>query len=193
MENKEIWLADARNKLFTKWHSCLYVFALCNETRIHSSGAPDYDVVEQEKTNAIIKDKNILLFDPAVYTTYVTHVITRPASAVCKSCVDLRTCALKPTNLCTLQQVSLKARWFSQGAFIIMEKSSEYFFKNKLWWQYLLLIENYSMESHWTTTKHVYIGCSVAACVDVMGFASGRLVTCWIVWSGSYACCRQSS
>ena len=42
------------------------MFALCNETRIHSSEAPDGSGVEQEKPNAIIKDKHILLFDPAV-------------------------------------------------------------------------------------------------------------------------------
>ena len=59
MENTEIWLVDARNKVIS-------MFALCNETRIHSSDAPDGSGVEQEESNAIIKDKNILLFDHAV-------------------------------------------------------------------------------------------------------------------------------
>ena len=52
-----------------------------------AAGLPDGSRVEQEKRNAIIKRQKHLLFDPALQTTYVTHVVTRPASAVISNCV----------------------------------------------------------------------------------------------------------
>ena len=78
------------------------------DSYIHSSGTPDCGVVEQEKINAIIKDRNILLLDPA----YVMHVVTRPASAVCKSC----------THVHYSRQIFVHySKSVSQGAFIITE------------------------------------------------------------------------
>ena len=122
IENTGIWLADARNTL-------TFMFALCNETRIHSIGASDCSGVEQEKTNAITKDKNILLFDPAVWTTYVTHFVTwtdllvQWFKIVCRS-----------TDMCTNADKSMysKSVWMP-GDFLM--KHSLY---GKIQWIFLL-------------------------------------------------------
>ena len=42
---------------------------------------------------------------------------------------------------------------------LLRKKSSECLFKNNLWWWYLIFIEKCSMENHWATTKHLYVGC----------------------------------
>ena len=77
------------------------LFALCNETRIHSSGAPDCGVVEQENKCNHYRHKHsdflIQLFKPLTSCTSSPDMLVQCA----KSCVDIRTCALKPTNLYT--------------------------------------------------------------------------------------------
>ena len=70
--------------------------------------------LNHSKQMQYLKDKNSLLFDPAVVP--LTSRTSSPASDF-KLCA--RTSALKPANL---QQVSVKAQRFSQGIFIVTEK-----------------------------------------------------------------------
>ena len=124
------WLMPETNFLQSDIHVCMCLHFAMRLVDSYSSGAPDCGVVEQVKTNANIEDTFYVLtqlFKPLVNM----HVVTRPACAVCKLVVDLRTCALK-------RQIYVHPVSQFESQVIISRpihnygKSSEYFFNNKL-------------------------------------------------------------
>ena len=127
---------------------CLHQIALCNATRVHSSGAPRWQPswTISNKCN-LYRTKIVYFFYPAVEP--LTSRTSSPAS-------DFKsyawTSALKPANL---QQVSVKARIFSQGPFIVTGKIHWKSLNNNLWWKLNWFNENYSMENQYATTKRV--------------------------------------
>ena len=80
---------------------------------------------------------------------------------------------------------------FPQGAFInYYGKYSEYLYYNKLWYDntfYLMRNIRWKVIERWQNMCTCTL--TVTACV---GLRPGGAVTCWIIWSGSYACCRHN-
>ena len=114
------WFHMANDILWTKviTRRCVYMGLLCYDsikehiTRMYTHGGlscrhPIYGTF----------NKAAILFSHWIVTSTFHH------GTHCKSCVDLRTFAIKPANLCTESQ--FESRRFFQGAFIITEKFSE--------------------------------------------------------------------
>ena len=148
-------------------NSCLHNIALYIVTRIHSSGPPRS---EQEKRMQSLKDKNILLFDPAVGISYVTHVVTRPTSVMISNRVQILR-HLHQSRQTYVQQARIHYYGNNplNGSLSINYDYNTYYF-----------IQNYSTENQCSTTKRV------CCCIC---WGPGGDVALWIVWPGSYVCC----